>query len=355
MDPRGNFGAILEFVQRSAGFMGMFLPGHEMEEAQNKLEAFRLFAYADQELRFPDGPLPPLEILVRRALDLRHQQRIFALEGVGHHYTRSAPGRLSGLLQDPSLPDCAMVSLHAGMGTSFAASTLSKLGGDPSRSMLRDALTRFFALCRANARAGWYENAIEPLGLSVRTLHPHLLARVGNAVGEIDADARRLYWHGVGRSLYFVPMNFMTYGGSHERALRAAIDETPTVEDRRNAVAGLVWAVTLVNISHPTVLKNLLRAADPIRMPLAVRNGIVSALIVWKHMVPEDTAYLPQYAEAALGTAADVTRWNDFVATPAREALIEVFPALVKQHRIASVFQFHESLVPNAAPKAMHA
>lgn len=333
-------------MQRSAQLMGMFLPGHEMQEAQNKLEAFRLFAYADQELDFADGDLPPLAALVRRTFDLTPHQRIFAIEGIGHHYTRSAPGRLTRILQDPALPECAMVSLHAGMGTAFATTILAKLGGDPSRPMLHEALTRFFDLCGANARAGWYENAIEPLGLVVRTLHPHLLARVGNAVGQLDLEAQRLYWHGVGRGLYFVPMNFMTYGGSHERALRTAINEAPTVEDRLNAIAGLVWAVTLVNLPHPVVLRNLLPTAESIRMPVAVRNGVTSALMVWKHIVPEDGEFLPPYLEPASGSSPDVVLWNDYVAQPAREAFAGAFPILAKHDRMASVFQFHESFVP---------
>lgn len=343
-------------MERSAQLMTLFLPGHEMQEAKNKLEAFRLFAYVDQELDFPSGPLPPLEALVRRAFDLSYHERIFAIEGAGHYYTSAAARPLTGLLRDAALPDCAMVSLHAGMGTSFAATILSKLGADPSKSALRDAVLRFFDLCRANARAGWYENAIEPLGLSVRTLHPHLLTIVGNAAAEIDGDAERLYWHGVGRSLYFVPMNFVPFGSAHERALRTAIEEAPAVEDCRNAVAGFVWAVTLVNLAHPVVLKSLLRTAEAIRMPAAVRNGIISALIVWKHMVPEDTEFLPHYLELAPGTSSDAARWNDFVAVPAREAFARVFPTLSKQDRVASVFQFHDSfLAPEPASKASHA
>jgi hypothetical protein len=354
LDYRANFGTVLGLMQRSAQVMSFLLPGHEMQEAQNKLEAFRLFAYVDQELRIPTERLLPLDALVRRAFDLGHHERIFAIEGVGHYYAGLAASPVTGLLQDRQLPDCAMVSLHAGMGTSFAGTMLSRLGADPSKAALRDGLLRFFELCRDNARPGWYENAIEPLGLSVRTLHPHLLARAGAAAGEIDIEAQRLYWHGVGRSLYFVPMNFMTFGGSHERALRTAIDEAPTVEDRRNAVAGLVWAVTLVNLCHPVVLKSLLRACNSIRMPGAVKNGIVSALIVWKHMVPEDTEFLPLYLQHASGSSTDAGLWNDYVVDPAREAFAAAFPALAKDDRIASVFQFQESFVPPVT-KASHA
>jgi hypothetical protein len=332
-------------MQRSAQLMSFFLPGHEMQEAQNKLEAFRLFAYPDQELHFPQDRLEPLAALARRALALSSHERIFALEGVAHYYTGviSAKGPVTGLLCNPGLAECTMVSMHAGMGTSFAGTMLSKLGDEPSKASLRDALERFFELCRANARSGWYENAIEPLGLAVRSLRPHLLGAVSGAIGEIDIAAQRLFWHGVGRSLYFVPMNFITFGGSHERALHTAIAEAPTVEDRRNAVAGLVWAVTLVNICNPAVLKNLLRVCAGIKMPGAVKNGIVSALMAWKHMVPEDGEFLPRYSRRDVGSCRDAQLWNDFVAAPCAHAFAEVFPSLAEQGRMAAVFEYQET------------
>jgi hypothetical protein len=334
-------------MQRSAQLMSLFVPGHEMQEAQNKIEAFRLFAYVDDELHFTADTLGSLEALVRRALRLSNYQKVWALEGVAHYYT-GAKSPANGLLMNPDLPECAMVSMHAGMGTSFGGTAFSKLGDKPSKSKLRDAIERFFDVCRANSRRGWYENAIEPMGLAVRSLHPHLLGPVSDAIGEIDSDShadndsKRLFWHGVGRSLYFVPMNFVTFGGAHERALRTAIAEAPTLEDRRNAVAGLVWAVTLVNIRHPAVLKNLLQACAAIRMPGAVRNGIVSALMIWKHMVPEDEEVLPPYLQSASGTGQDAKLWNDFVVEPAFAAFADVYPGLVREGRLATVFQYHE-------------
>ena len=336
-------------MQRSAQFMSAFLPGHEMQEGQNKLEAFRLFAYVDQELHFPAGRIEPLGTLVRRALELSHYRRIWALEGVSHYYISnqytgavSTKATVSGLLADPDLPDCAMVSMHAGMGTAIAGIVLANLGPAPSKASLREAMERFFDLCRANTRPGWYENAIEPMGLAVRSLYPDLLTPVSEAIGEIDINARRLFWHGVGRSLYFVPMNFITYGGSHERALRSAIDEAPTSQDRQNAVAGLVWAVALVNIRNTAVLKNLLRAADRIRMPEAVKNGIVSALMIWKQMVPEDRTFLPRYSSPVSGGTRDAQLWNELVVAASGRAFEGLFPSLVKEGRIASLFQYRD-------------
>ena len=356
-------------MQRSAQLMSAFLPGHEMQEAQNKLEAFRLFAYADRELRFPANR-PSLQSMVCRAQALPPWQRNFALEGVAQYYTSGAipENPLTCLLGDPYLPETAMVPMHAGMGTAFAETALSNLGERPSKANLHGALETFIELCHANSRPGWHENSIEAMGLAVRTLHPHLLMQVSGAIGAIDGvvpgntvpgnTMQRLFWHGVGRSLYFVPMNFITLGGSHERALRAAIDEAPTLEDRHNTVAGLVWAVTLVNIRHPAVLENLLRAARGIRMPAAVTNGVVSALMVWKHMAPwKEEVLAPYLRSSSPGTSGSGTSgstlWNDLVALPAAHAFAETFPALTGpavpgQPTIASLFQYRDTRVSPA-------
>jgi len=137
-------------------------------------------------------------------------------------------------------------------------------------------------------------------------------------------------------------MNFVTFGGSHERALHAAIDEAPTLEDRCNTVAGLVWAVTLVNIRHPAVLANLLRLSRAIRMPAAVTNGVVSVLMVWKDMVPETGEVLRPYFRSTPPTPPYSGFWNDIVAVPAAHAFAETRPA------IASLFQYRETKLAEA-------
>ncbi len=316
--------------------MGQFLPGHEWEETRNKLQTFRLFAYVDEELGIRRDRLEPLSALVGKAFTLDNFRSIWALEGVAHYYTRAAlaAGPVKGLLSDApdnAIPERTLVPMHAGMGTAFAGSVLSKGQQD-----LRAAVTRFFNLCRDNSSPGWIDNAVEPLGLVVRTMFPELLNKVSDVMGSVGPSAQRLYWHGVGRSLYFVPTNFTTFGGSHERALRAAIAEAPTREDRNNAVAGLVWAVTLVNLRQPAVLKNLLRSAKNLDMDEAVINGIVSALLVWRHMIPGDRAFLPPY------TRTDSTNqlWNRFVANPAADALAHAYPVLQERNGIASLFAY---------------
>src|ERR1019366_7773146 len=282
-------------MQRSAGLMAMFVPGHKFQETQNKIEAFRLFAFVDKELNFSKDRLEELPAMVCRARRLGNYKSIWAMEGIAHFYTAAAISerRLRGLLADPELPESAMVPLHAGMGTAYAGHLLKQLGGAPSGVALRDAMEQFFEFCQENSRAGWVDNAVEPLGLAVRSTHPHLMAQVSDALGALDGHAQQLFWHGAGRSLYFVPTNFAAFGSAHARALRSAIE-----------------------------------------MPEAVVNGITSAFMVWKHMVPGDAAFLPQY----LRLQDDL--WNERVAEPALAAFAEVYPELLRQGRVATLFSY---------------
>ncbi len=343
MDSRSGFGVMVGLMQQSARVMSSFMPGHEWHETRNKLETFRLFAWADEELGIPAGAGETIAGLAGRALRMDPFQSIWALEGIASHHAAIMPQPVEGMLSrgaGVTLPVHTLVSMHAGMGTAFARTVLQALGDQPSKQALHDALVHFLDLCRANARADWFENAAEPLGLAVRTMHPHLLRRVSDALLVIDPACQRLFWHGVGRSLYFVPTNFVSFGSSHERALQTAMGEAPGVEERRNAVAGLVWAVTLVNLRHPEVLLNLLSECEKIRMPEAVVNGIVSALMLWKFMVPGDSILLPPYFRPAPGTSPAATLWNERVMRPTARAFAEQFPAYVSSGTISPVFAF---------------
>lgn len=340
MDARSTFGTAVGLMQRSAQLMSTFMPGHEWQETRNKLETFRLFAWADQELTLGADSSVPLDKLVTRAHQMDPFESIWVLEGIASHFAASwkpASGMLSqGVGAD--LPVRALVSMHAGMGTAFSRAMLDGLPAQPSKANLADSLQRFFDLCRANARQGWYENAIEPLGLAVRTMHPHLLRRISDAILEIDQPSQRLFWHGVGRSLYFVPTHFATFGSAHERALETAIREAPGVGERRNAVAGLVWAITLVNLRHTEVLRNLLVAAEKARMPEAVINGITSALMLWKFMTPADSTLLPRYFRPIPGPDHASELWAENVMRPVSRVFALDFPGYLAARTIAPVF-----------------
>ena len=77
-------------------------------------------------------------------------------------------------------------------------------------------------------------------------------------------------------------------------------------------------------------------------MPKASINGIVSAFMVWKHMVPEDREFLPPYLQRGSGSVHDIRLWSDYVKTPAAFVFAETFPLLAAQHTVAPLFQYRE-------------
>ena len=342
LNARDTFRQGIELMQQSSRLMGSLLPGAGMmcdfQELDRKFEAFRLFQYATRELG-AEGERLPLDEAVARALRLEPFRAIWVLEGIGHFHAGRAGLTRTGLLQ-VSLPEQAMIPLHAGMGTAFAENLLARLGSNPPASLIQQTVERFLKQCVANCQRGWEDACIEPIGLVVRCLYPSLLTAVSDEMGACSPALRRLFWHGVGRSLYFVPSNFLPIPGAHLRMLRSARDEAPGEADRQNVLAGLVWAVTLVNLPYPAVLRSLLAPASDLKMRDAATNGVISALMAWRHMQPGEPRNLAPYQDSSLENG---DLWNNWVRIPARQALANIYPGLERSNRIPALYTFRTS------------
>jgi hypothetical protein len=239
-----------------------------------------------------------------------------------------------------SQPATALVPLHAGMGTAFAEKLFQGLGASPSVQEIRNTLERFVDVCGANCRPGWEDATIEPFGLVVRCLYPQLVSSTAAAAGELSARLRALFWHGVGRGLYFVPGNFLPLPGARKRMMQSAAEEAADIADRRNLLAGLVWAVTLVNLPHPAIVRSLAAVCSDLRMRSEFTNGLISALMAWRHMAPEDIRYTSIYTNLRVPGGADESQWKHWIAQPARDALDNVFPGLKERNNIPSLYTY---------------
>ncbi len=340
---------MIEMMQQSGRLMSAFMPGRgllwDWPELDNKIEAFRLFQSADRELRLPVDHTP-LDEVVDRTLAGDAFRAIWMLEGVGYIKGTASSLSVKGLLTEgPSsrLPDRAMIPLHAGMGTAFGEKLFGGLGSQPSQTQVRETVQRFLEVCRANCRPGWEDACIESGGLVVRLLYPSLAAAVSAEMERIDPVLRPLFWHGVGRSLYFQPMNFLPLAGAHRRMLNSAAQETGRPEDRRNVLAGLIWAVTLVNLPQPPVVRSLALICSELKMRDEFNNGLISALLVWRHMAPGDLRYLKNYMRPLTDHGLQAVLWNQWIDTPAREALDDFFPGLERRNNIPSLYSFRTS------------
>lgn len=331
-------------MQQSARLMRSFTPNGflcDWQEMDDKIESFSLFQWADRELGIPAGSSAQQILSYLPKEDTFHW--LWVREGVGHLAGMAASLTGHGLLTEGDaarIPDTALVPLHAGMGTAFAERTFEGLPANPSKPDIDRAVRRFLDICAANCRPGWEDGTMEPLGLVIRCLYPQLLGPVSNALNAINPALRLLFWHGVGRGLYFVPTNFLPYATARKRMIESAMEETKDAEERRNVLAGMIWAVTLVNLCHPRILKSLAQVCAELKLYDEFRNGMISGVLVWKHMAPKDVAWIDTYTSPQRDRSGDGLMWGHWVMTPAREALENVYPGLERQNRIAALYTY---------------
>lgn len=339
IQPREAGPSTLLFKSALRGGLGMLrlgtgaLRGAGPRELGNKLEVFERFQFTLAEIGATGGASLPLAEAVRRAAARGPFARVWITEGIGHALAETSPRRgLLASIEAEGIPPEAWIPLHTGMGLSLAGRVLSTADTP-------EALQRFLSLCMDNSLPGYAKAAFEGLGFAARNLH-------SRAVPEIDRQLARnapglvgYFWHGVGRGLYFSPVHAAP--GSTGAALAAAASEPPHEEGRRNAIAGLAWAVTLVNLRHPEVLEDFLvrharqaaRQADS-----ALADGISSAVAVWCDAAGPDEAHLRAFLAHRPGDRAAGESWRRLVVEPCSRAM-RCQPELRARRRLGELFQ----------------
>lgn len=347
LTPGGMLRSALGLAQRSAEVAGAVAPSREgrlaWQEFRNKLEVYELFDGAEETLRLSEAPaLTPSE-LVERADALGPFRAVWATEGAGHSYAEAAWARERGaprsLLSNADASH-GLAAMHAGMGLALASRVLQNASDSRERDALRRALARFVALCRDNSHAAYVGAAYEALGLVARNLHPQLIEAIDGLLREVSAELNEYFWHGVGRAIYFAPTNLAPFGDAALRAIEMARSEPTHESGRRNAVAGVVWALTLVNIRQPEFVESVLaRCGARACEQDAFRNGVASALVVWRDSTREDDSCLDAWRCHA-PDARTSALWRSLVARPTEDALSKFYPALERGGRLGEVFRY---------------
>ncbi len=337
---REGLGAALRLLWQSAAVTAAVLPreaGLEWLELANKLEAFERFQGASALLQEASGGGFSVEELLRRAWGYGAYRYLWTAEGLGYARAESAgaPGRLLA-----GLPDRAVIPLHTGAALSFASRLLatSRIGGPAD-------LEGWLSCWEESALSGYRDLAPEALGLVARNLYPFRASRLGELLQAISPDLADSFWHGVGRGLYFAPTHALPWSGAAGRAFEKAWREPPHESGRRNATAGLAWALTLVNFCHPEVLAGVLsRQGREIGSAEAFADGVAAAVLVWYDAVGRDPcldaflAYRPPASHPGLPAL-----WRDLVLDPCERALGEVYPRLRREGGLAPLFRLPPS------------
>lgn len=317
-------GAALRMLRLSTEGVRAVLPADEglaWRELGNKLETFEDFQQVRSRLGLPPAGFS-LEGALRRVSELGAYGAVWATEGLG--YARAEEAWAAGrpprwLLREPGLeglPARAVLPLHTGAALAFARRLLDAGGARDAA-----ALERWLAVWEDNARPGWRPVAVEALGLLARNLHPYLVPGLDARLGRLDPVLAEHFWHGVGRGLYFAPTQAVPFLDGTGRALEKAAGEPPNEAGRRNATAGVAFALTLVNFRHPQVLAGVLeRCGGRIGAGDAFSSGVASAAVTWSHAAGRD-ACLAGFLGHRPSRPGLAERWNALVLVPCEDAL----------------------------------
>ena len=353
LDPLAYLRAAREMVQRSADGARALAAGPASAfsgaaELENKSEIFVLVQTVSLILAVPCTFPVPLGRLVDRAYGLGDFRALWAVEGLGHDYGVSFPENdvvPRRILNDPAsraLPAKSLLMLHAGMGLAFAENRIDAVGWHAPYTEVRKAVAEFVALCEANSRPGYVGAALESLGLYIRLFVPRLTASVDQALREVaPRSVLDYFWHGAGRALYFFHTSFSPF--SIQQLYEQARREAPDERARRNAVAGLTWAFTLVNQRQPWIMSNLLIAPEGeqlMRDPAFVK-GLQSSIIMRFDTTP-GAPFVGEFCSFRPGDPRTREMWDELVRDPCARALGVIYPNLRDQGQLDQVFRFHD-------------
>lgn len=293
-------GGLLGLFQTSLESAARMLPHREtswlMTEMANRVEAFSLFENTEALLG-PGSANVSLGELFSRASTQGVYRAPWITEGAAHLYSRTkwtSGAEPLGILSQPEVltdvPANLLTVAHVGLGASLAERVLADIGS----TGLEGAIARFRRLCLANAHAGYDQMCVELLGFVTAMLTPGLTNAAAGISARLFPDAEDYFWHGTGRAAYFSISEGIPIPGAHERTIRRIDATRPHAKARANATSGWAWALTLVNIRHPEVVRHALETARRVAShPDAVTEGAESGLCIWTEISPNDGLAAP--------------------------------------------------------------
>lgn len=321
------------------------------QELKNNYEVFNLVGNSGSLLNIPaEGQdFDPIKA-IEKAYALGKYPDLWAVEGLGHDYAMTffpqwGQGQpVRGILTEgraSALPDKSLTMMHAGLGLAFAQQLMNRITPYSPASDIRAVLREFVTLVKDNSRKGYKGAAYESLGLVIRFYHSQMVNVVDKHICEVEPEVLGYFWHGVGRAHYFLPIYFVP--GLLSPWL-AAEREAPHDCALLNMIAGLAWAMTIVNVRQPKIMENFLKyQVDQVASTPAFSNGVMSTLIMGIDITPGDsyiTSFLQYRPHGTDQQTAEI--WNKLVGWPANDALKRVYPTLKKHNRLGEVFRYQD-------------
>jgi hypothetical protein len=345
------FQALIKYGMPPVAWLDSFLVTRRdspavLQEFSNKLYVIQLVTQVHGMLGLDYETREPLTALVAKAAEMETFPRLWAVEGLGNYTGDKAleetPEPVALLTDEATkaLPPWSLTMLHAGIGMSFAKAVLKTLDPNSPAEAVRAAVTRFAALCHNSSRPGYAGAAIESLGLATRTLYPNLVLLIDREIPNVDPGLQGYYWHGVGRAMYFEPMNMLPSVNAPWRAIRRLDQEAPSELARKNILSGISWAITVANMKQPSVMEAFLRHHGELAdRDDAFRNGLTSSLLMRYDTTRDGTNIAPFIHYQSPDAEAHAT-WKRLVKSPCEKALRTTYPELKQAGALEQLFQY---------------
>jgi hypothetical protein len=347
-------------AQQSAEIFRSLNPAQEgvltLQELQNKLQVFVLVRTIPNTLQLPSAPpYPTLLEVVQRAYTMDLYPVLWAVEGIGHWYGdiffahHEVPQGILTEAHVRDLPPESLTMLHAGIGMSFAQHCMQTITHLSPIANIRHVLAQVVALCRDNSRPGYEGAALESLGLITQngqfygeTRPDQMVQIVSRELANIDPELCEYFWHGVGRAHYFLPVHFIPGYGSIWHAVGMIRQAVTNEQAWLNAIAGLAWGVTMVNIRHPQIVANLVRYhGASLATDDGFANGVMSSILMRYDTTPDAPFIAPfwQYRPEPIDPQL-MQLWQSQVQQPCERALHEYYPMLKQRQRLGEIFRY---------------
>ena len=318
------------------------------QEFENKVHAFYCFAYVDSILNLPNDSDVPITELSRLVSGLEHYSALWVTEGLGRRcadFSWRFGSYPQNLLTDSTDSDgthcktAMLCALHAGMGLSFAENVLGLLNSDSGPAEISTMLRAFFRLCQDNSDPAYLGAAYESLGMVCRSLYPNLINEIDHQL--TDPETSSYFWHGVGRAIYFAPTRFLPIARGFADSVEMSQTEPFHATGRANALAGLAFALTLVNIKHPEVVDDIVcRYGRKVVAQDGFSNGVGSAAAIWYEFTgcasaPPLCSFDPHSPNPVVSAL-----WDRYVRQPCQYAIDRYYPALKRANRLGELFHY---------------
>ena len=130
------------------------------------------------------------------------------------------------------------------------------------------------------------------------------------------------------------------FAPSHWRQTTMVLKEPPHEQGQDGALAGLAWAMTVVNMRSPEIMERLVRDhGRSFEKGRAFSNGVASAMIMRYDTSPDDPHIDAFRKHTPAGNDEEKALWRTLVQEPCDRAIDEWHPALKRAGRLGEIFR----------------